>query len=1160
MSNRIARFASWASILLAASSLVPLPLPSQGIAHALDRALGLEAGRCQVEKVRFRWSTGTLILRDITVESEGRGRARVPRLSLSVELNPLSGRFLQPRDLRVDGPNLVLDREFLSAFGKQDPQGGQEEGTPPTVSTLPLLPLSVDGGTIVWAGEGLRTPVALKIDRLRGGIGPEGVRLTGVLRLPWGGTAACGFLASPSGAIEGRCRLDCYPLDASSTLSAGVTARAASLRGAVRATYESGELDIETDLRIDRLFAAIDGLDLQIDGDLVVRGRLSDGIAIRGRTSAEEMAFSIDGLARMLEGSPRVDLDLVGPKVPLDAPLARRLIQFVPSLGPVFDAIQPSGSAELSASASWVVGLPPTAALLIEPSDFSLTFAGFTENDGGRTAFPYPFSGVGGALALMPGRLLLDMQGAAGEGELAGLGAITIGNHLAGIDLDLEVEGVAFDATLREAATALPGVGNLLDELGVSEGGSVGAAVRIYRPSGELPVNILAAGSVSGASAQPSFLPISATTDRVDFRWRPRRAEFAASGRALGGVFSLDGESRITDEGALLDMRASLPEASPEQLDRAVLCSTLGLPEELQACEFGGPLGVTLFVHHEADSPLRWLATAEPTEVVLNLTGSGLRLEHTDASLCVADIDGQIRLACPAGEALIDGQRVRGNVVLDLTGEPSGFARGHLRHCEMVPTVERLLAPEAGLEPIFSRFEVKGIFDADATIDIGTLDLSADVDLDGLVLRLKIDPERWLRLKGGLRLADGRVTAPVLHTTIEGGELDMTAVQIERIEEATRMRTKLEADAIEVDERLAALLGEQPWAAFERLGVAGQFGLDGVELDLLFRGEDGAPIVGGRGTISFADAGLVGPPLIENGAGSATIRTLLWQGPDDYALTLELQGASASISGVPISEGEALLTINPTAAVMTGFRAEVLKGHLQTPLVVQSEDGERPGRVRLELTSEASLSGELQAKALDLAAFRRELGTGGALSGRMNGDLTFTSRTPSPLDYRGTGSVEIRNGYLGTVPVLSELFQVVGLENASFSRASVDFELKRAGGYIEIPRAELAHDVVALTAEGWIRMDGQLHLKAIPHVEALPTIPLVSSLFDAVNLRIMGVDVVGWIDQPVVRHRTLAKLTSGGDEVVYPHPMWLTLPNWPSLDRVDGKPWNRNQD
>ncbi|MCH2112602.1 MAG: hypothetical protein MK213_07070, partial [Planctomycetes bacterium] len=183
---------------------------------------------------------------------------------------------------------------------------------------------------------------------------------------------------------------------------------------------------------------------------------------------------------------------------------------------------------------------------------------------------------------------------------------------------------------------------------------------------------------------------------------------------------------------------------------------------------------------------------------------------------------------------------------------------------------------------------------------------------------------------------------------------------------------------------------------------------------------------------------------------------------------------------------------------------------------------------------------------------RRELNLPGALSGRVQGELDFSSTSPSPLDYSGVGSLTIEDGYLGTVPVLSALWESGGIQPPTFKSGKLLFKAhpKKHYGRIRLEEFDLHHDLLTVTGQGWLGMDGYLDLKATLRSGLVPIIgwgiPLISDLFFD---PLVEQDVFGPLDRPIVRQRVLHKLTESNQKRI---PLLLSFP---ILERED---WQRS--
>ncbi len=1129
--TRRARLSLLLAVLVGVSAWFPFPVPEAWSGALLeDLRLGEEPVEVRTEQLTLRWGTGSLIVRGLTARTPQRLLLGAERADLRLDLRPWSPHFLRPRAADLAGIELGLLPDDLARLR---PAGSDATFEPPPVE-LRLRDVAA------------RMPF------------PDGRVLE--LALP----AAEGLL-SPSGSrIRGRA-VTAYGLSAEFWFRAGEGFRdwVVDLRGSAEALEDRGHLPwparagaCEAALRVDAddVLARLDfrELTLQVPEPavelraprLLLEGSLRRGMRAEVEFGAGPVTLSGEAWLRQPGDAPlELRLEAASPQPVVIGPeLIAYLRTVEATTAEAFDALELRGAVPLRVALDWRAGEAPRAAAHSAFEDFACTYRGFLEDDGDRPSFPYPATGMRGDIAAAGPRLLIQADGRVGEGTVGGWCTVGIGRGPAEVLLDLQGSALPVDARVTSAASGTPALSAVWRELGGPSSGSADFELFVRSPSGSTDAGLRIDATATGTRVRPGFLPIEAEAEEVRLSWMPGLAEFDGVVRTLGGRVALDGrfESAAGEELPAARVRAhSLSPLTPSAPERRVLESFLQLPRGFAGFELAGSAGLSgSFLRTgagELQALLRWDgADAELRWLPLGTTWSRLRGTVTVVRAGEATSVHAPLLQCSCSGGALEAS---GELAVGLPAAAASRALVQVRGLRVEEESERLARRIVGLSED-SRVDWSG--EVDLAVELDPLAPERNrgwVELRPLVAQeAGAEAASGVSLSGRLQLRDDRIVDGRLVSATPAGDFRLRRFSLEREDGATRLQARVDSEGVELGESFAALLSPEAWQAFQRIGLGGRVAADDLQLRLLVT--DGEPEFSLTGGLLLDGVRVFGPPRMEAGSGRLDVESFRWAGAQDYAGRLRLQDGAVVVSGVSLTEAAGTVELDGTDVTLRGFSAALLGG------AVRTDEGEERGHLRLGLSKEAPIDYLLFLDGVRLRQLREELGLGGDLAGSVRGRLEFRSDSPSPLDYAGAGWLEVEQGALGAVPVLSRMWRVANLAPPIFERGRVEFRADPGSsrGRLRVDRFELHHPLLEVRGKGWVGLDSTLNLKAtVRTLSFLTRLPLVRDVVDL----FLEQDVYGPLDRPRIRQRALGKMAD-------PLPDRLPFPLWtPTFERAD---------
>jgi hypothetical protein len=843
-------------------------------------------------------------------------------------------------------------------------------------------------------------------------------------------------------------------------------------------------------------------------------GRVSAAGWIKRDTGAFELEFRIE------------DLDLEDPAIAraLGEEGAEIFAQFAPS--GIVDALG-RVRRTTSGKTTWQVDV------LLENAAFE--FIGALTPDGHREGFPYRIEEATGRVRIRPEGVFFDdivgFHRAAevtvrGHGRKSWTGGET-GRILfpeAGTDirLTIEVVNMRIDEDVKLAIEGSEFAG-LLDEFQLA-----GVIDRVEIDVVSIPGLDRAAQTevrLSLEGEQFRYAPFPMPVEDVRGEITMRRPVLDEKRRGRIYAFAVDGWS----DGAPIHVEASIVDhenrgrliVTAEDIPIAGHITQTVLESEITGEDLG-PVWAWLDPRGRADvhADLPMQDDPDPMRVTIDLKGASIRLaaSETDTPLPIRALRGRIQVIGKSIQLLgLEGRLAQADVRLEgaLPDGPDGSWAIHLEGGPMRITEETLLGLRAltdseELLPGGLRVEPGGTLDLDLdlTRDVGTEPLRADWTATNVDLFVLVPQTGRVHVKGeqivvgphsasltqvdasrpGLRVRMPRATLP-LGDGEDSPPLDGEFELALRDFEITPAVEDLLPDAVR------ALLVE--WASgrqltTESLRISASTGqpirIEGP-LDLIV--PEGEPIDGGpRGRIVFA------PLVIASDEGGAVLGgSIQLEGFSIDDLGPELGDLSGTIVIDRLRVGEdpkGSGRLVDLAGKVEGVSVEGLGAPLQwnggvfqaDPITGRVSGGTLRAHIRVHTGEPGAYEGRADIAEFDVARLQQDLApTGAPYAGKGWAQVQFQNRSGNLEDLTGSGFVRIRQGALGELPVVANIFTLFGElfgkeEKPKFTTVDAEFVLQRE--VFRFSRLDLAGPLFEMPGRGTIDLTKQVDLRFTP--------------------------------------------------------------------------------
>lgn len=370
------------------------------------------------------------------------------------------------------------------------------------------------------------------------------------------------------------------------------------------------------------------------------------------------------------------------------------------------------------------------------------------------------------------------------------------------------------------------------------------------------------------------------------------------------------------------------------------------------------------------------------------------------------------------------------------------------------------------------------------------------------------------RLRGILEVRDRAAYGARIEASLAGTPLNLTELryaigadgfefttQVERVENVPLDRDHLRPF---VDEgTLEALLGPLEWRGridIERahLRIVGSLQSD-TRLEF-------------TGKLTPSDMRVqLGLPLAI-GSASATIEQLIYEGGRVRAVC-RIDDLYGTIAGRELSKASVLLTYVEPRLSIESIQGELEGGELRT----LGEGAERSGTAfSIDLEEPFPFQLALDLRGIELAGLLRGLfATNFATRGKFDCRLRITGDTQRILAIQGSGSVQIAESRLWSVPVFRALFSQLGLDDqAVFDQMGANLRIKN--GVLYTDDIWVSSPILELVGKGWIDFDGGVKQDLQVRYRLIDRLGPITRLLYAIQEELLSVAIRGDLARPKV--------------------------------------------
>ncbi|MBK9385168.1 MAG: hypothetical protein IPN34_10175 [Planctomycetes bacterium] len=924
---------------------------------------------------------------------------------------------------------------------------------------------------------------------------------------------------------------------------------------------------ISAALRFRELSLRIPDIDMRVQSAAGLARLDEHGNAhLRARGSVRGAALEVEAFAEdLLSGDPRARIAAGTPETLSYEPWVRELLVAIDGPHTELDAFSARGLGSVSLFLErqpGESGLETSAE--IEVVNARARFVGFPRDE---VSFAYPVSNLRGAISFRRGTLIapgLSGVGPTGPISVEGLFRFARG-RTPGLDFTASMEGALLDESFARAVSGLPEVSKIFAELAPSAG-RIDAQIHLRKTLGEPRLSTRGEVLVRDAAATYAGFPlptgdlegrIGIADEGISFHFEgladPRGASRAPF--VLEGAVSRLAAGRSGRPGFGLDVRARGLRFGPA-IDDALAAMDPATAGTLREFRYDGELDVAARI-------VRPAGAAQPgLDADLEIALQGGELVRLGLGSALRDVSGKLHMRSSAaaddarGSARVHGwARGRaaraaddGASASDLAGYADALvvleARTHAFGLDLDVRADLSLAESEELRQAVARatdlsalrdlrLEGGGI-DADIALVHRASEppeLRAELDLDGVDARVADWNAPLREIRGQISISPGgRIRADELRLFVpheDGAGASRVVLREALVEDAgSALRASARADVedLALDRHAQVFLGRGAAARLEQWRTAGRARGRDLEVHLAFpRGTDGqlgTPRVEFRGRVELLDVRMDPGLALEDLRGDLDIVRGVVGADGVEEIEAELAHGELRVLGIRFRELATRLRLDPQRFGTVRRASGTLLGGQLGPL---AEDGPRePQSFAIELDGERpQLVLNLRLERAELQQLLSDLqGRATRAPGTFDATLQIAGPVRDLARLRGSASVRLRDGELGTLPVLGRLNPLLGQDAVTFRTARANARLE--GLIVEVDELRLDSPAAELSGRGAIGLDGTVALAIdITYLDVLG-IPLFGSILARglgmilASAPLVHIEVGGWIDDPQI--------------------------------------------
>jgi hypothetical protein len=405
--------------------------------------------------------------------------------------------------------------------------------------------------------------------------------------------------------------------------------------------------------------------------------------------------------------------------------------------------------------------------------------------------------------------------------------------------------------------------------------------------------------------------------------------------------------------------------------------------------------------------------------------------------------------------------------------------------------------------------------------------IAARVFLRGNTFRTQPHSLELKQMRGWLELADGVLSGPELHAVLGRTEVVLRNILFRSGDAGFELGLELQSHGLPLDkEHLSGFVDEKTLAPLlEELQLAGTLDIEQGRIEIKGRSASDSQLVF-QGDVRLRDTSVqLGLDWVIRSA-RASIERLTVEGGRLRAMA-QVRDLEGKLAGREVSKGRMLLTYAEPQLSIENLDAE-LEGGRVTSLGAGAQRSGQAFAIELEKPYAFRLA--LDLAGVDIGRLLRGMfDSDFAAKGSLDAQLRLRGDTEHMLGVEGSGSLDVKESRLWSIPVFRELFSQIGLENtAVFDRMFANLRVKN--GRLFLNDIAVHSSIVKLRGDqGWIDADGDMHFDLELRYSSVDNLGPFARLIYWVQNRLLSVSIRGDMARPsVVLKNPISSLFGGG--------------------------------
>jgi hypothetical protein len=409
----------------------------------------------------------------------------------------------------------------------------------------------------------------------------------------------------------------------------------------------------------------------------------------------------------------------------------------------------------------------------------------------------------------------------------------------------------------------------------------------------------------------------------------------------------------------------------------------------------------------------------------------------------------------------------------------------------------------------------------------GNAGLEARLFLRGNTFRTEPHELVLKDMRGHLDLADGVLRGPELRAHLGRTEVVLRKVEFRWPATGFELGFELESHGLPLDrEHLSGFVDEKTLAALlDEMQLEGRLDVDQGRIEIKGQSASDSQLVF-QGEVRLSDTSVqLGLPWVIRSA-RASIERLTIEGGRLRAMA-QVRDLAGLLAGREVSQGKMLLTYVEPQLSIEDLDASLEGGKLLS-LGAQAQRSGTAFAIELEKPYVFQLALDLED--VDIGRLLRGMfDSDFAARGSLDAELRLHGNTDNILAIEGSGSVDVSESRLWSIPVFRELFSQIGLENtAVFDRMFANVRVQ--AGRVDLDDIAVHSSILQLRGDhGWVDGNGDMKFDLELRYSSVDNLGPVARLFYWIQNRLLSVSIRGDMARPsVVLKNPISALFGGG--------------------------------